>query len=88
MTNRGFSQRTPTRGTNNDGKVNALDIVRTPLLQNRVFRSPECKEIMQSADVNVSNPPFSLFREYIAQVMEYGKLFIIIGNLCKRAFLV
>ena len=35
---------------------------------------------MQSADVIVTNPPFSLFREYVAQLMEYGKLFIIISN--------
>jgi len=69
-----------TRDINNDGKVNALDIVHTPLRQNGDFRSPECKEIMQSADVIVTNPPFSLFREYVAQLMEYGKLFIIIGN--------
>ncbi len=66
---------------NEDGKVkNALDIVRTPLRQNGDFRSPECVEIMQSADVIVTNPPFSLFREYIAQLMSYGKQFLIIGN--------
>lgn len=65
---------------NNDGKVNSLDIVRTPLSQNGDFRSPECKEIMQSADVIVTNPPFSLFREYVAQLMEYGKHLLIISN--------
>ncbi len=66
--------------TNSDGKVNFLDIVRTPLSQNGDFRSPECKEIMQSADVIVTNPPFSLFREYVAQIIEHGKHMIIIGN--------
>lgn len=69
-----------TRDINGDGKVNALDIVRTQLRQNGDFRSPECKEIMQNADVIVTNPPFSLFREYVAQLIEYGKYFLIIGN--------
>jgi hypothetical protein len=69
-----------TRDVNKDGKVNALDIVRTPLRQNGDFRSPECKEIMQSADVVVTNPPFSLFREYVVQLMEQGKYFLIISN--------
>lgn len=69
-----------TGDTNSDGKINALDIVRTPLKQNGDFRSPECKEIMESADVIITNPPFSLFREYVAQIMEQGKHFIIIGN--------
>ncbi len=44
------------------------------------FRSPECVEILKQADIVVTNPPFSLFREYVAQLMEYKKKFIIIGN--------
>jgi hypothetical protein len=44
------------------------------------FRSPECIEILKEADVVVTNPPFSLFREYIAQLVEYNKKFLIIGN--------
>ena len=44
------------------------------------FRSPECIEILKEADIVVTNPPFSLFREYITQLMEYGKKFLIIGN--------
>lgn len=44
------------------------------------FRSQECIEILKEADIICTNPPFSLFREYIAQLMEYGKKFIIIGN--------
>lgn len=44
------------------------------------FRSPECIEFLKQADVVVTNPPFSLFREYIAQLMGYGKKFLIIGN--------
>jgi len=45
------------------------------------FRSAECIEILKMADIVVTNPPFSLFREYISQLMEYNKKFIIIGNL-------
>jgi hypothetical protein len=44
------------------------------------FRSPECIEILKEADIVVTNPPFSLFREYVAQLMEYEKRFLIIGN--------
>jgi len=44
------------------------------------FRSAECVELLNEADIIVTNPPFSLFREYVAQLMEYGKKFLIIGN--------
>ncbi|WP_018676226.1 adenine-specific methyltransferase EcoRI family protein [Riemerella columbina] len=44
------------------------------------FRSPESIEILKEADIVVTNPPFSLFREYVAQLMEYDKKFIIVGN--------
>ncbi len=44
------------------------------------FRSEECIELLKEADVVVTNPPFSLFREYVAQLVEYGKYFLIIGN--------
>lgn len=44
------------------------------------FRSEECIEFLKECDVVVTNPPFSLFREYVAQLMEYGKKFLIIGN--------
>ena len=45
------------------------------------FRSEECVNILKNADIVVTNPPFSLFREYVAQLVEYGKQFLIIGNL-------
>lgn len=45
------------------------------------FRSPECIELLKQADIVVTNPPFSLFREYVAQLIEYDKKFIIIGNM-------
>lgn len=44
------------------------------------FRSPECIELLKQADIVVTNPPFSLFREYVAQLIEYDKKFVIIGN--------
>ena len=44
------------------------------------FRSPECIELLMQADIVVTNPPFSLFREYIAQLMRFDKKFIIIGH--------
>ena len=44
------------------------------------FRSTECIELLKQADIVVTNPPFSLFREYVAQLIEYEKKFIIIGN--------
>ena len=64
-----------------DGKVNGLDTIRTSLKQNGDFRSPECVEILKEADIVVTNPPFSLFREYVAQLVEYGKKFIVVGTL-------
>ena len=44
------------------------------------FRSAECIELLNQADVVVTNPPFSLFREYVAQLMQYDKKFLIIGS--------
>ena len=44
------------------------------------FRSEECIEILKEADIVVTNPPFSLFREYVAQLVEYDKRFLIIGH--------
>ena len=44
------------------------------------FRSPECVALMKEADIVVTNPPFSLFREFVAQLMELDKKFIILGN--------
>ncbi|MCR5453746.1 MAG: adenine-specific methyltransferase EcoRI family protein, partial [Bacteroidales bacterium] len=44
------------------------------------FRSKECIELLKQADIVVTNPPFSLFREYVSQLMEYDKKFVILGN--------
>lgn len=52
----------------------------TPLTQNGDFRSPECLALLDEADIVVTNPPFSLFREYINILVEHNKQFLIIGN--------
>jgi len=54
------------------------------------FRSPECIELLKEADIIITNPPFSLFREYVNQLIKYNKKFLIIGNdnfrTCKEIF--
>ncbi len=45
------------------------------------FRSSECVELLKQSDIVVTNPPFSLFREYVAQLVGHGKKFVIIGNM-------
>jgi mRNA-degrading endonuclease toxin of MazEF toxin-antitoxin module len=75
---------------NNDGAVNLEDIecllrqdqnVTTLLKGNGDFRSNESIEFLKQSDIVVTNPPFSLFREYIKQLVDYDKKFLIIGNL-------
>ena len=66
---------------NKDGKINLKDAVKTKLKQNGDFRSDECVEILKEADIVVTNPPFSLFRDYVEQLIEYKKKFVILGNL-------
>ena len=61
--------------------VDDEEIVVTEMQGNGDFRSEECVAILKEADVVVTNPPFSLFREYIAQLMKYNKKFLIIGNM-------
>lgn len=51
-----------------------------PLKGDGDFRSDECIELLKEADIVVTNPPFSLFREYVAQLMKYDKKFVIIGH--------
>jgi hypothetical protein len=72
-----------------DGAINLDDVkyllrhnknTATPLRGNGDFRSEECVELLKNADIVVTNPPFSLFREYVAQLMEHEKKFLIIGN--------
>lgn len=56
------------------------DGVITPLKQNGDFRSPECLALLDEADIVVTNPPFSLFREYINVLIEHKKQFLIVGS--------
>lgn len=68
-------------GDKNGNKIPDYDEIEvTELEGNGDFRSEECIELLKEADIVVTNPPFSLFREYVAQLVEYGKQFIIIGN--------
>ena len=80
---------TEVKDENGDGAVDLADV--EYLLKNRKntltllsgdgdFRSPESINLLKEADVVVTNPPFSLFREYVAQLIEYNKKFIILGN--------
>lgn len=65
---------------NGDNKVNNLDIVKTKLSQNGDFRSPECQELLKECDIVVTNPPFSLMKEYLPTLLESGKQFLVLGN--------
>lgn len=80
---------TEVKDENGDGAIDLSDV--RILLQNNKnaisilkgngdFRSPECVELLKEADIVVTNPPFSLFREYISQLIDFQKKFIIIGN--------
>ena len=65
---------------NADGKIDFSDVVKTTLKENGDFRSFECIELLKESDIVVTNPPFSLFREYVAQLVEYDKKFVIVGH--------
>lgn len=80
---------TEVKDLNGDGAVDLADVellLRTAegkpelLKGDGDFRSAECIELLKQADIVVTNPPFSLFREYVAQLIEYDKKFLIIGN--------
>lgn len=74
---------------NTDGAIDLTDVewllkqdanASTPLKEDGDFRSKECVELLKQADIVVTNPPFSLFREYLTQLMEHKKKFLILGN--------
>ncbi len=79
---------TEVKDLNGDGALDLSDV--RYLLQNNKnvisilktgdFRDPECIELLNEADIIVTNPPFSLFREYIALLMKYEKKFLIVGH--------
>lgn len=64
-------------GNDNDVEVG----LKIPLKSNGDFRTVECIKILKEADIVITNPPFSLFREYVTMLMEYNKKFIIISNI-------
>ena len=66
---------------NGDKTPNAEEIGIIELQGDGDFRSAESIELLKQADIVVTNPPFSLFREYLDQLMEYDKKFIILGNM-------
>lgn len=76
---------------NQDGEFNLEDIAEqlkanknnewTPLKEDGDFRSDECIALLEQSDIVVTNPPFSLFREYVKQLVDYNKRFLIIGNM-------
>lgn len=69
-------------GDKNGNRIpDAEEIGVKPLSGDGDFRSRECIELLKQADIVVTNPPFSLFREYVAQLVEYEKKFLIIGNM-------
>jgi hypothetical protein len=75
---------------NGDGAIDLSDVeyllrhdanVMSLLTEGGDFRSAECVALLDEADIVVTNPPFSLFREYVAQLVGHGKQFLILGNL-------
>jgi len=67
-------------GDKNGNKVPDLEEIGVKELKSDGdFRSLECVELLKQADIVVTNPPFSLFREYVAQLMQYNKKFVIVG---------
>ena len=68
------------RDNSGDGYIDDADALQEELIGNGDFRSPECIEILQECDIVCTNPPFSLFREFVSLIMTYQKKFLIIGN--------
>ncbi|TRZ77365.1 DNA methyltransferase [bacterium] len=79
------------RDINGDGEFNLKDVAKqlkenknnkwSPLKENGDFRSKECIALLKQSDIVVTNPPFSLFLEYVKQLFDYKKKFLIIGNI-------
>ena len=66
--------------TSGDGCVDDGDALQEDLSGNGDFRSPECIDILKECDIVCTNPPFSLFREFVSLIMTHQKQFLIIGN--------
>lgn len=72
---------TLTRDKSGDGKIDVNDLEWTYLKGNGDFKSNEIKKLRDEADIIITNPPFSLFREFLPWIMEANKQFIIIGSI-------
>ena len=73
-------------GDKDGNKVPDLEEFVVEMLDDGDFRSPECEELLFEADIVVTNPPFSLFREYVDQLMLFEKEFVILGHLNAIAY--
>lgn len=71
-----YDPKKPTYKMEYDGN----EVVKTDLEQNGDFRSPEVIELLKESDIVVTNPPFSLFREYLSQLIKHNKDFVVMGN--------
>ncbi|MBU4338437.1 adenine-specific methyltransferase EcoRI family protein [Patescibacteria group bacterium] len=79
------------RDIDGDGEFNLKDVAQqlkankhnewTPLENDGDFRSDECINLLKQSDIVITNPPFSLFREYVKQLFDHNKKFVIIGSM-------
>lgn len=82
----GRSYKLVINSTEQNGQIGLPEFVKTELDGNGDFRSPECMALLDECDVVVTNPPFSLSKEYIPCLMESGKKFVVLGNLNHSTF--
>lgn len=79
-----FTQEQPYKleytGDKNNNRIPDPNEFLTEMIGTGDFRSEECIKLLKEADIVVTNPPFSLFREYVDQLMEYKKKFLILGS--------
>jgi len=79
-----FTQEPPYKleytGDKNNNRIPDPEEFITKMVSTGDFRSNECIKLLKEADIVATNPPFSLFRKYIAQLVKYDKKFLIIGN--------
>ncbi|TQR40182.1 modification methylase [Paenibacillus popilliae] len=67
--------------TDENDQIGIPEYVKTPLQGNGDFRSPECLELLEECDIVVTNPPFSLMKEYLPLIINSGKQFLTLGNM-------
>lgn len=72
--------------SDHDEQIGLPDYVKTPLEGSGDFRSPECLALLEECDIVVTNPPFSLMKEYLPLLINSGKQFLILGNMNHALF--